>query len=119
ALVNDVRDERGELLDLEVQGASPAALRRHLRLRAALIAVAGLIGGVALGAVLSVLVVGLGALTPGAGVPQPPLGLYVDWRVLGVGAAAYALVTALVIGLVTWLPFREQRAIVTAEPEAA
>jgi hypothetical protein len=119
ALVNDVRDERGELLDLEVQGASPAALRRHLRLRAALIAVAGLIGGVALGAVLSVLVVDLVALTAGAGVPQPPLRLYVDWRVLGVGAAAYALVTTLVIGLVTWLPFREQRAVVTAEPEAA
>jgi len=120
ALVNDVRDERGELLDLEIQGASPAALRRHLRLRAALIAVAGLLGGIALGAVLSVLVVDLVALTAGAGIPQPPLRLYVDWPILLVGAAVYALVTVAVIWFVTWLPFREQRAArVAPEPEAA
>jgi ABC-type antimicrobial peptide transport system permease subunit len=115
ALVNDLRDERGELLDLEVQGATPAALRRHLRLRAGLVTVAGLLGGIALGAVLSVVVVDLVALTANAALPQPPLRLYVDWGTLGVGAAAYLLVTTLVIATATWLPFREQRLRVAAE----
>ena len=118
AVVNDLRDERGELLDLEIQGATPAALRRHLRLRAGLVSAAGLGGGIVLGAVLSVLVVDLVALTANAARPQPPLRLYVDWQVLAVGAAAYLAVTAFVIGAVTWLPFREVRAP-RAAPEAA
>ena len=117
ALVNDLRDERGELLDLETQGATPATLRLHLRLRAALVTAVGVAGGVALGAVLSVLVVDLVALTANAVLPQPPLRLYVDWGTLGIGAAAYLAATALVIGFVTWLPFREPRAVVA--PEAA
>src|SRR5262249_46575765 len=33
-VVADLRDERGELFDLEAQGATPETLRRHLRLRA-------------------------------------------------------------------------------------
>ena len=118
AVVNDLRDERGELLDLEIQGATPAALRRHLRLRAGLVSAAGLGGGIVLGAVLSVLVVDLVALTANAARPQPPLRLYVDWQVLAVGAAAYLAVTVFVIGAVTWLPFREARAP-RAAPEAA
>jgi ABC-type lipoprotein release transport system permease subunit len=117
ALVNDVRDERGELLDLEIQGATPAALRRHLRLRAALTTAAGLVGGVALGAVLSILVVDFVALTANAAVPEPPLRLYIDWRALGIGAVVYLVVTTLVILAVTWLPFRDVRRRVA--PEAA
>jgi hypothetical protein len=96
--------------------ASSAALRRHLRLRAAVLAVAGVGGGIALGAILSVLVVDLVALTAGAVLPQPPLRLYVDWTTLGVGAAAYVLVTALLIAVVTAVPFREPRRRALAEP---
>ena len=106
-----------ELLDLEIQGATPAALRRHLRLRAALTTAAGLVGGVALGAILSILVVDFVALTANAAVPQPPLQLYIDWRVLGIGAVVYLVVTTLVILAVTWLPFRDVRGRVA--PEAA
>ncbi len=117
ALVNDLRDERGELLDLEIQGATPGVLRRHLRLRAGIVVAAGVAGGLALGAVLSVLVVDLVALTANAALPQPPLRLYADWAVLGIGAAAYLAATALVIGIATWLPFRDTRP--QAVPEAA
>ena len=45
----DVRDGRGELLDLETQGAEPRALRRHLRLRLLLVAVPGILGGAVAG----------------------------------------------------------------------
>ena len=38
AVVGDVRDDRGELFDLEAQGAAPATIRAHLRLRALLVA---------------------------------------------------------------------------------
>src|SRR6185312_6393293 len=37
-VVGDRRDERGELFDLEAQGASPATIRTHLRLRALIVA---------------------------------------------------------------------------------
>ncbi len=109
AVISDVRDERGELLDLETQGASPATLRRHLRLRALLITVVGAAGGIALSVALSVLVVDLVALTANARLPQPPLALYADWSTVGLGALAFVLATAAVVGAATWLPFREQR----------
>ena len=48
-LLSDLRDERGELFDLEAQGAEPATLRRHLRLRTALVAAVGVIGGLSSG----------------------------------------------------------------------
>src|SRR6185312_7910523 len=59
SVVGDVRDDRGELFDLEAQGAAPATIRTHLRLRALLVAVFGIAGGIGLGAVLSALVVSL------------------------------------------------------------
>ena len=59
----DVRDGRGELLDLETQGAEPRALRRHLRLRLLLVAVPGIVGGAVAGLLLSRLVVRFVELT--------------------------------------------------------
>src|SRR5207253_9011544 len=56
SVVGDVRDDRGELFDLEAQGASPATIRTHLRLRAALVATFGVAGGLVLGTILSTLV---------------------------------------------------------------
>ena len=40
-VVGDLRDESGELYDLEAQGATPRDLRRHVLLRAAIVAVLG------------------------------------------------------------------------------
>src|SRR5262249_59582198 len=71
-VVSDLRDERGELFDLEAQGAAPATLRRHIRLRTIFVAVFGLIGGVVTGVVLAALGVALGSLTAAAGSTQVP-----------------------------------------------
>ena len=100
-VVSDVRDERGELFELEAQGAQPATLRAHLRLRSGLVASFGVLGGIATGAILAALIVALVTLTAGAASPQPPLLLGVDWPVLLVGLAVYALPAALLVGIAT------------------
>jgi hypothetical protein len=100
-LAGDARDDRRELFDLETQGAGPAMLRRHLRLRASLVATLGLLGGLAAAALLAVLAVDLVTLTAGAALPEPPLALAVDWRLAALCCAAYALVAAALVGLST------------------
>ena len=116
AVVSDLRDERGELHELEAQGASPADLRRLLRLRALVVAAIGLAGGLATGAVLSTLVVGVVRLTAGADTPVPPLRLDLDWTLLAAAFAVYVLAAAALVGLVTWAAFR---APVASTAEAA
>jgi hypothetical protein len=103
SVVGDVRDDRGELFDLEAQGASPATIRTHLRLRAALVASFGVLGGVALGAILSSLVISLVSVTASAAEPEPPLRLALDWPLLLVAAAAYAVAAVGLVGLATVL----------------
>jgi hypothetical protein len=105
-LAADLRDERAELVDLEAQGAGPAWLRRHVRLRSACIVAVGVTGGVALGAVLSVLVVAAVLVTANGAAPEPPLLLSVDWVLLGLGLAAYVACAAAVVSVVTWMAFR-------------
>jgi FtsX-like permease family len=109
-VVTDQRDERGELFDLEAQGATPAMLRRHLRLRALIIVALGLLFGAATGAVLSALVVSLVKVTANATDAQPPLVLSVDWRLVGIGVALYALAAAVLVGLATWRAFHARSA---------
>jgi hypothetical protein len=103
SVVGDVRDERGELFDLEAQGASPRTIRTHLRLRALLVAAFGIAGGIALGAILSALVISLVSVTAGAAEPEPPLQLSLDLPLLGLAALAYVVVAALLVGLATML----------------
>ena len=97
ATVAQLRDERGELLDLESQGAGPKQLRRQLRLRAAIVLAFGLTGAALTGAALSVFVVRLVALTAGATRPEPPLVLALDWPVVA-AAVALAGIGALALG---------------------
>ncbi|HET8584988.1 MAG TPA: FtsX-like permease family protein, partial [Casimicrobiaceae bacterium] len=101
--VGEVRDERGDLFDLEAQGASPATMRAQLRLRALLVALFGIAGGVALGAILSSLVISLVDVTATAAQPQPPLALVLDWPVLGIAAFAYVVAAAMLVGFATRL----------------
>jgi hypothetical protein len=96
-VVGDLRDESGELFDLEAQGATPRDLRRHLLLRAAIVGALGVGGGIAAGAIVSALVVSVVTVTAGAGIALPPLRLTVDWRVAGIGLAALAAVSALAV----------------------
>jgi hypothetical protein len=105
-LVSDVRDERGELFDLEAQGAGPATLRRHLRLRGLLVAGLGLVGGLATAAVLLALVVDLVALTANATAPEPPLVLGVDWALVALVVAVYAALAAVLVGAATRRGYR-------------
>jgi predicted lysophospholipase L1 biosynthesis ABC-type transport system permease subunit len=101
AIVGDVRDESGELFDLETQGASPRELRRHLLFRAAVVAVLGLAGGIAAGAVLGALVVAIVTVTAGAERALPPLELVFDWKVAGIGMGVLAIAAALGAVVVT------------------
>jgi hypothetical protein len=100
-LAADVRDERGELLDLEAQGASPALLRRHLRLRAGLVAGLGLAGGIGAAAALASLVVSLVTVTATAAGAEPPLTLHLDAPLVAAVCAAYAAVAALLVWAAT------------------
>jgi hypothetical protein len=102
-VVGDMRDDRGELFDLEAQGASPATIRSHLRLRALLVAIFGILGGLALGAILSALVISLVSVTAGSAEPEPPLLLSLDVPLLAAAAAAYVLLAALLVTAATAL----------------
>jgi hypothetical protein len=105
-VVSDLRDERGELFDLEAQGAVPNTLRRHLRLRTGFVAVFGLVGGMATGVALAALVVALVTLTANAGSAQPPLLLGIDWPILLLGLLAYFLLAAVLVSVTTSRAFR-------------
>jgi hypothetical protein len=96
-VVGDLRDESGELFDLEAQGATPRDIRRHLLVRASLVGVLGVGGGVAAGAIVSALVVSVVTVTAGAGVALPPLRLTVDWRVAGLALVVLAAVSAFAV----------------------
>ena len=100
-IIGDMRDESGELYDLEVQGATPRDLQRHLLLRAAVVAMLGLTGGIAAGAIVSALVVSVVTVTAGAGVALPPLLLTIDWRLAILALIALALVSLLAALLAT------------------
>jgi hypothetical protein len=103
AVVGDVRDERGELFDLEAQGASPSTIRAHLRVRAFLVAVFGVAGGIVLGAVLSALVLSLVSVTASAAEPEPPLRLSLDLPLVLAAAVLYVAAAVVLVGAATAL----------------
>jgi hypothetical protein len=105
-VVSDLRDERGELFDLEAQGAAPGTLRTHLRLRSTLVATFGVVGGLATGAALAALIVALVTLTASAGSAQPPLLLGFDWTVVLFGLVLYAAAAAILVAVATRRAFR-------------
>ena len=106
-VVGDLRDERGELFDLEAQGASPSLLRRIVRLRAASVAVAGLVAGALTGVALAAVVTDLVGLTARATAAEPPLVLAVDVVALLAAAAIYVVVAAALVLWVTRRAFTE------------
>jgi hypothetical protein len=100
-VVGDLRDERGELFDLEAQGASPSLLRRIVRLRAASVAVAGLLAGALTGIALAAVVTDLVGLTARATAAEPPLVLAVDVVAILVAALIYVVIAAALVFGVT------------------
>jgi hypothetical protein len=99
--VSDRRDESGELFELRVQGAAPRFLRRYLRVRLTVVALAGALGGVLSGLVLLRIVGGFVALTAGGTEPVPPLRVTLAWTPLLVGTAVTLVVAAAIVALVT------------------
>jgi hypothetical protein len=96
-VVSDVRDERGELEDLEAQGARPALLRRVVRLRSFVVVAVGVAGGLLTAALLGLLVVDLVSVTADARATELPLRTSVTWPVLGAALLAGVLAAATLV----------------------
>ncbi len=105
----DLRDERGDLVDLEAQGLAPAALRRVVRSRASAVSAAGLLAGLATGALLVTLVTRVVAVTARGGFAEPPLVATIDVLVVIAGVLAYAALAGILVHTVTRRAFSEPR----------
>jgi hypothetical protein len=112
----DLRDEAGELFDLETQGLGPAGLRRHLRLRALIVLLAGLVGGLAIGGALTLAVVEALAVSANSTDPMPPLVLEPGWVALVVSLGIFVALALAAGGLQTRAAFRDRAAV--SSPEA-
>jgi hypothetical protein len=82
-VVSELRDERSDFFDLEVQGLQPSGLRAQLRARALILIALGLAGGICLGLILSQLVVSLVRISATTGFPEPPLRFDPAWVATG------------------------------------
>jgi hypothetical protein len=109
AVRSDLRDDRGELYELEALGASPLLLRRVVRSRALAVALAGVLAGIVVGLVLVRLVTRMVSVTARGGLAEPPLVATVDVAVLVAGIAVFALVSVLLVGATTRNAFADAR----------
>jgi hypothetical protein len=108
-VLSDLRDDRGDLYDLEAQGAEPSLLRRIVRVRALVVGVAGVLAGAVAGGLLALLVTRVVAVTAHATTADLPLRTAFDLRVVALGGVAYLLVAALLVALATRSAFRDDR----------
>ncbi len=106
---SDLRDDRGDLYDLEAQGAEPSLLRRVVRVRALVVGAAGLLAGALTGALLSLLVTRVVAVTSRSGRGDLPLQTSIDLRVAVLGVLAFGALTALLVAVVTRRAFSDGR----------
>jgi hypothetical protein len=106
-VLGDLHDERHDLADLEGQGANLGELRQHVRVRALALLGFGILAGVALGAVLTRLVVALLAVSAGTSVPDPPLVLELEWSNIVLAGAVLVVAAVLVVELTLRVRFRE------------
>ncbi len=109
AIRSDLRDDRGDLVDLEAQGATTRLLRNVVVARAVVVAAIGVVAGVVAGALLAVLVTRVVSVTARAEHPEPPLVTTVDPAVLALGAAAFAVAAACLVFLTTRRAFSDPR----------
>ena len=99
--LSDLRDEAGELADLEAQGLAPSMLRRQILARTAWLAGGGVLAGVLVGVVLTQVATSSLALTAGGGLPIPPLRPAVPLGpviLVVVGVLAFALIAVAILG---------------------
>jgi ABC-type antimicrobial peptide transport system permease subunit len=108
-VLSDLRDDRGDLYDLEAQGAEPSLLRRIVRVRALVVGLAGVVAGAVAGAVLARLVTRVVSVTARAQTPDVPLQTAFDFRVIAVAAVIYLLVATALVALATRRAFSDDR----------
>ena len=108
-VLSDLRDDRGDLYDLESQGAEPRLLRRIVRVRALVVGIAGVLAGAAAGALLALLVTRVVSVTARATTSDLPLQTSFDLRVLAVAGVAYLLLAAALVALATRRAFGDDR----------
>jgi hypothetical protein len=111
----DLRDDRGDLADLEAQGVPPSALRWLALARTTWLAVGGSVAGILVGVSLTVLATRVLSLTADGVRPIPPL--VVAFPVLPVLATVLMVVGA-ILGIVAWLARRTYAASTLAERRA-
>jgi len=109
AIRADLRDDRGDLVDLEAQGATPHLLRRVVATRACVVAGMGALAGVVAGILLAVLVTRVVSVTARADQPQPPLVTTVDPLILLLGGLVFALAATALVLLTTRNAFSDPR----------
>lgn len=109
AIRSDLRDDRGDLVDLEAQGATPTLLRRVVTARATVVAVVGVLAGIVGGVLLARLVTRVVSVTARASAPEPPLVTTVDPFVLVAAGIAFAVAAAALVLLTTRSAFSEPR----------
>jgi FtsX-like permease family protein len=109
AIRADLRDDRGDLVDLEAQGATPHLLRRVVATRAGLVAGMGVLAGVVAGILLAVLVTRVVSVTARADQPEPPLVTTVDPLVLLLGGLVFAVAATGLVLLTTRDAFSDPR----------
>jgi putative ABC transport system permease protein len=109
AIRADLRDDRGELTDLEAQGATPGLLRRVVAARATLVALVGVASGVVAGTALALLVTRVVSVTARADAPEPPLVTTIDPLTVAVAAALFAVAAVALVALTTRRAFADPR----------
>ncbi len=118
-VLSDLRDDRGDLYDLEAQGASPTLLRRIVRARALVVGIAGILAGAVAGVLLALLVTRVVAATARPSTSPLPLQTSFDLRVVGLAAAAFMLLAAGLVSLATRRAFRGERGPERAQESGA
>lgn len=93
----DLRDERGELADLETQGLPPSGLRVLVLARTAWLVIGGAIAGLAVGVVLTTVVTSALAVTAEGTLPIPPLRVVVPILPIAAAVGAVAVFVLMVV----------------------
>lgn len=109
AIRSDLRDERGDLVDLEAQGATTRVLRHVVVARLSVVAALGAVAGIVAGGLLAVLVTRVVSVTARAARPEPPLETTVDPVILVLGALAFAAAAGCLVLLTTRRAFSDPR----------
>jgi hypothetical protein len=109
SILSELRDERSDFFDLEVQGLPPGRLRAQLRARALMLIALGLAGGICLGLILSQLVVSLVRISATTAFPEPPLRFDPAWVAAGVLILALLVLALAVVEGTSSAAFRDSR----------